>query len=109
MKIKSLFMVLMVMAGVTFFAVNDRAESLGIERIIQGTVKEARGNSIKILNDLNDNEIKLGINSNTVFEDIQKLTDLKAGDKVQIVYQEDQSKDTATMITKLEMYSEDSL
>jgi hypothetical protein len=96
------YTVFMIMAGLAFLSVNDRAESLDIKKIIQGTVKEAKGNSIKIIEDSDGKEVPVTIDSNTVYDNVQKLADIKAGDMVQIEYQEDHSKSTAIMITKIE-------
>jgi Domain of unknown function (DUF5666) len=109
MKTNLVYTAFMIMAALAFLSVNDRAESLDIKKIIQGTVKEAKGNSIKIIEDSDGKEVPVAIDSNTVYDNAQKFTDIKAGDKVQIEYQENHNKSTATMITRIETGNEDNL
>lgn len=107
MNMNLFFTTFVIMAALAFLSVSDRAEALDITKIIQGTIKEINADSIEILNDSNGNEMRTAINSNTVYDGVQKLTDLKAGDKVQIEYQENHNKNMATMITKIETEDED--
>lgn len=99
----------MVMVALAFLSVNDRAQPLDIKKITQGTVKAAKGNFIMIVQDSDGKEVRIAIDPNTVYDNVQKLTDIKAGDMVQIEYQEAQHKGVATLITKIETGSEDSL
>jgi hypothetical protein len=103
------FTTFMIMVALAFLSVNDRAEPLDIKKILQGTVKEAKGNSIKIIEDPDGKEVPVIIDSNTVYDNVQKFTDIKVGDKVQIEYQENHNKSTATMITKIETGNEDNV
>jgi len=102
MKMNLLFTAFMVLAAIAFLFVSDRAESLDITKIIQGTVKEAKVDSITIKNSADGKEIRIAINSYTVYNNVQRLTDLKQGDKVQVEYQAGHNINIATTITKIE-------
>lgn len=88
--------------ALAFFSVSDRVEALDITTITQGTVMEARPNSIAILKDLNSEKVRVAITPNTVYDNAQKWNDIKAGDKVQIEYQEAHKNNLATEIKKME-------
>jgi Domain of unknown function (DUF5666) len=99
----------MMMVALAFISVNDRVEAVDITKIIQGTVQEIKNNSISIIEDTDGKEVKTAIDSNTVYDSVQKLTDLKVGDRVQIDYKTNLNKRTAITITKIEAGGEDSV
>ena len=88
-----------------FLAVNGRAEPPDITGKLQGTIKAVQGSSIKIIEVPNGKEERIVIDPNTVYDNVQKLTDLKAGDKVQIDYGVSRNGKTASTITKIEVDS----
>ncbi len=100
MKINQLFTLFTVISA--FIMVSDRIEALDIKNIIAGVVKEVKVDSIKIQDGLNSNEVRVIIDPNTVYDNIQKTTDLKAGDKVQVEYQTNHNNNIAISITKVE-------
>ena len=103
MNINLLFTVFLIVAGIAFLAASDQARSLDITKSIQGTVKEEKAGFIVILENSDGKMVKIAADPNTVYNNVQQMADLKAGDKVQVDYQSVQDKKTAITITKMEV------
>jgi len=109
MGMSPLFTIFVILVASAFLIMCDQAKSLDITTITEGTVKEAKTGYIKILDDRDGKEIRIAIDSNTVYDNVQKQTDLKAGDMVQVEYQVSHDKNQAISITKIEMENEDNM
>jgi len=103
MNANLLFTIIMILAGFSFLAMSDPADSLDITKVVEGTVKATKANTIDVLDDSKSKDTRIAIDSNTVYDNVQKLSDLKIGDKVQVEYQTVHNKDIAITITKMEV------
>ncbi len=91
------------LAALIFILMSDRAQSLDISKSLEGIVEQIKVNTITIQNTLTGYPAPIAVDTNTVYDNVQKLTDLKTGDRVQIKYQTIQHKNIASSVTKLEV------
>jgi hypothetical protein len=87
----------------SFFSLNAQSQVLDTTKVAQGIVKEVKLNSIKILCAADNSVFVATIDSNTVYDNVQKLTDLKAGDEIQVNYKINHDKNIAITVTKMEV------
>ncbi len=107
MKINLLFTMFVIAVGVVFLAVSDRAESFNTRGVVAGSVKDIDPRSIKVSDDFDGGEVRVEIDPNTRYSNMQRLSDLEEGDNVQVEYQTARNKNTAIIITRVPMESED--
>jgi hypothetical protein len=82
------------------------AEALDITKTVEGTVVGVSAGSVEVRGDANNMEVAIAVGSDTVYDHVQKLTELKAGDKVQVEYQIKNGKNMAVSVKKLEVETE---
>jgi hypothetical protein len=82
------------------------AESLDIRKTVEGTVIGLRAGSVIILSDPANKEIRVSVDPDTVYDHVQKLSDLKAGDKLHVDYQIKNGANMAIAVKKLEVEDE---
>ena len=107
MSINFMYMTSILMTAVAFLSWSGQVEATGVTKIIQGAVKEVGVNAVDILDDVNGNRVQIRIDSNTVYDNIQELIDLREGDKVQVSYQTKYGRNIAIMITRMEIDGDD--
>ncbi len=99
---KKVQMLIMMMVLVCAPAVIHAA--LGDAKSIEGTVKDVGMDSLTVTAQSPDqmkmSEAQIQTDTQTQFQGISKLTDLKEGDKVKVDYRDDASKKIATVVMK---------
>jgi hypothetical protein len=86
----------------TFLSMTHQAQALDITNIKQGIIKDIKSDSLKMACDPNGVVLQMAIDPNTVYDNVQKWSDIKVGDKVQVVSKISQRRNIAITITKIE-------
>lgn len=102
MKITFLYVFLAIGLGWMFLFWGEKSEAVDLTKNIEGTVEAVSSGYINIADA--DNKLEqIAVDSTTVYDNVQKLSDLKLGDRVQIDYGVDNGKRLAITVTKLEV------
>ena len=88
------------MTAFVFLSWNGQVEDVAIKKILQGSIKDVKNNSITIWDGIKGSKVRIIIDSTTAFENSQKKTDIAEGDIVKVAYREEHGKKIAAVITK---------
>jgi hypothetical protein len=92
-----------VMVVVSLCWIDVQAQALDITKVVEGTIEEVKPGVISILCAANNSKFLATIDPNTVYDNVQKLSDLKKGDEVQVNYQINHFKNIAITVTKMDV------
>ena len=77
------------------------------EKVLEGQVKDVQADLLTVTHESADgmgvHEIEFQVNENTQLEDMASLENLQEGDRVAIQYQEEDEKNIAVQITKINL------
>ncbi|MDE2028198.1 MAG: hypothetical protein KGK03_03220 [Candidatus Omnitrophica bacterium] len=79
------------------------AFGLDVTKSVQGTVKNFGASWLEIIGVPVSRDIRFAVDANTVYNNVQKLFELKAGELVQVQYQKVNGENLAVSVTKMEL------